>query len=242
MNANYQIIKNIKLNDQTFLIELKGPTKWLKPGRFCNILIPNKFLRRPMSVYDWNKDSFKIIYKVVGEGTKTLSKMQPQTKIDVLVDLGNSYQLKPYKKQLIVCGGTGIGSVFSLAKALTKKQIDVTIIIGFKTKSDVFQLDEWKKVCKKLIICTDDGSYGFCGNVVDAMRKYHLLDVYYYACGSINLMQAVYRASHHQGQLSLEARFGCGFGACMGCSIQTKNDPQRICKDGPIFHSKDLIW
>lgn len=242
MIRNYEVIKNAPLNESIFLIELKGPTKWLKPGKFINIAIPNKYLRRPMSVYDWNDTSLKVIYKVVGQGTKILSQAKPKDKLDVLIDLGNSYHLVKDKKQLIVCGGTGIGSVYQLAKQLKQKHIDVTIIIGFKTKAEVFELNEWKKVCQQLIVCTDDGSYGFCGNVVDAMKHYKLLDTYYYTCGSENLMKAVYHASHSNGQLSLEARFGCGFGACMGCSIKTKKGPQRICKDGPIFNSQDLLW
>ena len=239
---NYEIVKNTEINPTTYLIELKGPTNWIKPGKFLNITIPGKYLKRPMSIYDWNKSTLKVLYKIVGQGTQILSEMKPKEKLEILVDLGNYYIPFKDKNQLIVCGGCGMGSVYSLAKQLTKNKIDLTIVIGFKTKNDVFQLNEWKSICKQLIVCTDDGSYGFKGNVVDAIKKYHLENLHYYTCGSINLMKAVYKVCKNEGQLSLEARMGCGFGACMGCTIQTKNGPKRICKEGTIFSSQELIW
>ncbi len=242
MIYNYEILSNKKINDSTYLINLKGPTSWLQPGKFLNIKVPGKFLRRPMSVYDWDKNSLKVLYKVIGEGTKIISKMQPKDTLEILTDLGNHYIPFNENKQLIVCGGSGIGSVYALSKQLTKQGIDVTIVIGFKSKQDVFKLSEWKSACKKLIVCTDDGSYGFKGNVVEAIKTYKLDNLPYYTCGSINLMKAVFKACTNKGQLSLEARMGCGFGCCMGCSIQTKNGPKRVCREGPIFNSEELIW
>lgn len=240
--VNYEIVKNTEINSTTYLMELKGPTSWIKSGKFLNIGVPGKYLRRPMSIYDWNKNSLKVLYKVIGEGTKILSRMQPKQKLEILTDLGNYYVPFKDKKQLIVCGGCGMGSVYSLAKQLTKNKIDVIIVIGFKSKLDVFTFEEWKSVCKQLIVCTDDGSYGFKGNVVDAIKKYHLDNIPYYTCGSINLMKAVFKACKGEGQLSLEARMGCGFGACMGCSIETKHGPKRVCREGTIFSSKELLW
>lgn len=239
---NYEIVNNKPLNSNTYLMELKGPTSWIKPGKFLNIRVPSKFLRRPMSIYDWNSSTLKVLYRLVGSGTQILSTLKPKEKLEVLIDLGNSYEPSKEKKQLIVCGGCGIGSVYSLAKQLTKNKIDVSLVIGFKNKKDMFLLPEWKKVCKQLIVCTDDGSYGFKGNVVDAIKKHNLENLYYYTCGSENLMKAVFKCCSNEGQLSLEARMGCGFGCCMGCSIQTKNGPKRICKEGTIFNSKELLW
>lgn len=240
--VNYKVISNTKINSSTYMIELKGPTEWIQSGKFLNIQVPNKYLKRPMSVYDWNKSSLKVLYKLIGKGTKILSTIEPNQSLEILTDLGNTYTPSKNKKQLIVCGGCGMGSVYKLAKQLSSQHIDVTIIVGFKTKADVFVLNDWKKVCKNLIITTDDGSVGFKGTVVDAINKYKLNNLYYYTCGSINLMKAVYKCMKSEGQLSLEARMGCGFGACMGCTIETKHGPKRICADGPIFNSKELLW
>ncbi|MCF0227796.1 MAG: dihydroorotate dehydrogenase electron transfer subunit, partial [Malacoplasma sp.] len=147
--------------------------------------------------------------------------------------------IKKDKKQLVICGGSGICSIYALLKELKKKHVDTTCIVGFKTKKEVVLEKELKTLCNKLIVCTDDGTYGFKGNVVDAIKHYHLSELYYYCCGSTPLMRAVLKTCKH-GQLSLEARMGCGFGACMGCSIKTKHGNKRICKDGVIFNAEDL--
>ena len=236
---NYTVLENKKLNNNTFLLKLKGPTNWIKCGKFLNILIPNKLLRRPMSVFEWDKNSLTILYKVVGEGTLYLSTLKKNDKVDILIDLGNSYTIKKDKKQLVICGGSGICSVYALLKELNKNHVETTCVVGFKTKNEVVLEKEIKAACSKLIVCTDDGTYGFKGNIVDAVKHFKLNDLYFYCCGSTPLMRAVLNTCKN-GQLSLEARMGCGFGACMGCSIKTKQGVKRICKDGAIFEAKDL--
>mgnify|MGYP004443534241 FL=1 len=237
--VNYTVVENKKLNENTFLLTLKGPTDWIKCGKFLNILIPNKLLRRPMSVFSWNINTLTILYKVFGEGTKYLTTLNKNNKVNILIDLGNSYNIKKDKKQIVVCGGSGICSIYALLKELKNKHVETICVVGFKTKNEVVLEKELKALVNKLIICTDDGTYGFKGNVVDAINYYKLNNLYYYCCGNTPLMRAVLKACKN-GQLSLEARMGCGFGACMGCSIKTKQGNKRICKDGAIFEAKDL--
>lgn len=241
--VDYKIIKNSKIANKTYELILSGPTDWIKPGRFINLQIPNKYLKRPMSICEWDKSKLKIIYKVCGEGTKILTTIKPGNYLQCLIDLGNYYILnKTAKEQLVVGCGSGIGSVYSLLKELKNNKIKTTCILGFKTKSDVFYLDKIKKLVNKLIICTDDGSIGFKDNPIEVMKKYNLLNHYFYTCGPIEMMKNLAKTTKSNGQFSLEARMGCGYGCCMGCTILTKNGPRRICKEGPVFRSEQLLW
>jgi dihydroorotate dehydrogenase electron transfer subunit len=114
--------------------------------------------------------------------------------------------------------------------------------LGFATKNKVIRPSLIKNLKNNIHICTDDGSFGKKGNVVEIINKHNLNNLYYYTCGPTVMMKALFKNNPQGGQISLDARMGCGFGACMGCSIQTKNGPQRICRNGPVFYSKDLLW
>jgi dihydroorotate dehydrogenase electron transfer subunit len=199
-------------------------------------------LRRPLAVCEYDKNSITLIYLVVGKGTKILTTLPIGTKINVLVNLGNNYEIpKCEKKFLLVSGSVGFASTLPMAKYLKQHNKKFEMIVGFATKQDVCYVNEIKKICPHAHICTDDGTYGEKGNVVEVGKKNNLLSHYYFCCGSTNMMKAVFKNYKH-GQLSLECRMGCGFGACMGCSIKTKQGEKRICSEGPIFESKDLLW
>lgn len=236
-----EVVSNIKIANDTFLITFFGNSDWIKPGKFINIKIENKFLRRPMSIFKIDKNKFATVYKVIGDGTKILSQVQAKQKLDLLIDLGNNYSLVDNDDILIIAGGCGIGSIFDLIKEYKSRKINLHVVIGFKTKQDVFFYEEIKKLTNNVYYCTEDGSIGEKGNIIEIIRKYKLQNHYYYVCGSNNLLKAVYSCCK-QGQLSLECRMGCGYGVCMGCSIMTKNGSKRVCVEGPIFESKDLLW
>ncbi|MDR3163687.1 MAG: dihydroorotate dehydrogenase electron transfer subunit [Mycoplasmataceae bacterium] len=240
--VNCKVISNLQIANQTYELALQGPTSWLKPGKFVNLQIPGFFLRRPMSVCRNNNNTMFIIYRIVGNGTSQLATYHPGTFVNVIIDLGNSFTYdKNYGKPLIIAGGLGLGSVFNLATSFKKRKIAFDMICGFKTKDDVCYIKEVKAINPNAIFCTDDGSYGEKGNIVQIINNHDWTNRYYYLCGSTNMMKAVYR-NCQRGQLSLESRMGCGFGACMGCSIKTKKGEKRICKNGPIFFSEDLLW
>ena len=220
---------------------LGGDTRYITaPGQFINIRLEGKFLRRPISVCDYDDKSITIIYKIVGEGTEQLSKLESGEVLDVLTGLGNGYDITKSTKPLLIGGGVGVPPMYNLAKALLADGQKPTVVLGFNTKSEIFYEDEFKALGCNTFVTTVDGSYGIKGFVTDAMTD---LDYdYFYTCGPLPMFKAVYNATSTSGQFSFEERMGCGFGACMGCSCKTKYGNKRICKDGPVLVKEEIIW
>lgn len=238
---NYQIISNVALTNDVYKMVLEGDTRYITaPGQFINIRLEGKFLRRPISVCDYDDKSITIIYKVVGEGTEQLSKLESGEVLDVLTGLGNGYDITKSTKPLLIGGGVGVPPMYNLAKALIADGQKPTVVLGFNTKSEIFYEDEFKALGCNTLVTTVDGSYGIKGFVTDAMTD---LDYdYFYTCGPLPMFKAVYNSTSTSGQFSFEERMGCGFGACMGCSCKTKYGNKRICKDGPVLVKEEIIW
>ena len=117
----------------------------------------------------------------------------------------------------------------------------ITVVLGFNTKSEVFYEEEFRDLVHDVIVTTVDGSYGIKGYVTTPLDPAYYSD--YYACGPLPMLKAVRKVmAERRGQLSLEERMGCGFGACMGCSIKVKSGYKRVCKDGPVFSADELLW
>jgi len=241
---DYTVLENKQLTDSVYEMILEGDTSsFIKPGQFVNLQIPNLYLRRPISVCEYDDKTITITYKVVGSGTKKLSQMKPNEVINTLVGLGNGYELSIKEPAvLVIGGGVGIPPLVQLCKELRKMAKQVHVILGFNQKSEVFYEEKFIKLGCKVIVCTVDGSYGCKGMVDTVIMSNNLHDLPYFACGPLPMMKAIYKISTNEGQLSLEERMGCGFGACMGCSIETKVGPQRVCKEGPVFNSEVLLW
>ena len=210
-------------------------------GQFVNIKLDGFFLRRPISVCDSEDGILTLIYKVVGKGTEYMSTLTVGEKLDILTGLGNGYDLTASgSKPLLVGGGVGVPPLYKLAKNLIKEGKDVTVILGFNTKSEIFWKEEFELAGAKVIVATVDGSEGVRGFVTDAMKG---LDyTYFYSCGPEPMLKALYNASVTSGEMSFEERMGCGFGACMGCSCKTVTGNKRICKEGPVLKKEDIIW
>lgn len=238
---NYQILSNVALTNDVYKMVLDGDTRYITaPGQFINIRLEGKFLRRPISVCDYDDKSITIIYKVVGEGTEQLSKLESGEVLDVLTGLGNGYDITKSTKPLLIGGGVGVPPMYNLAKALLADGQKPTVVLGFNTKSEIFYEDEFKALGCNTLVTTADGSYGIKGFVTDAMTD---LDYdYFYTCGPLPMFKAVYNSTSTSGQFSFEERMGCGFGACMGCSCKTKYGNKRICKDGPVLVKEEIIW
>lgn len=236
----YKILSNTPLTDNVYKMVLEGDTTSIKgSGQFINISIPNLFLRRPISICDYDDTTITIIYKVVGKGTKVMSQMSDDT-IDCLVGLGNGYDTSLVKhKALVIGGGVGIPPLYHLTKQLISEGKEVEVILGFNTKEEIFLSDEFEQLGVKVNITTVDGSYGIQGFVTDAM---HTDYDYFFTCGPLPMFKAVYNTAKTSGQFSFEERMGCGFGACMGCSMKTNSGNKRVCKDGPVFTKEDIIW
>lgn len=238
-NVKLRIEKNDPVGSDIYLMRLTGDLSEIKnPGEFINISIPGYYLRRPISVCDYSCEYVDILYKVLGEGTKDLSTFKKGEYLDVLVGLGNGFVIKENIKPLLIGGGIGIAPIIGLAKAFNKIGIKPTIVYGARSKSDIVLIDRLKDL-STLYLCTDDGSLGFKGNVIDCIKNYQLEFDYYYACGPLKMLEFLTK-DYSNGCVSLEARMGCGFGACMGCSIETINGPKRVCKEGPIFEAFEV--
>lgn len=238
----FTIQSNRKIATDTFRLELIGDTSAiLRPGQFVDIQLPGFYLRRPLSVCDREAGKLTLIYKVVGQGTEFLSGII-SGKLDLLVGLGNGYDTKKSgANSLLVGGGAGVPPLYLLAKELIKEGKDVTVVLGFNRADEVFLLEEFRALGVKTLLATADGSVGIKGFVTDAMREAGEY-TYFYACGPEPMLKAVSETTPTSGQLSFEARMGCGFGACMGCSCETKYGIKRICKDGPVLEKEEVLW
>jgi len=238
----FEIIKNIPLNENVYLMRLKGDTSEItRPGQFVNIALEGLFLRRPISVNDVEGDELQIIYKVVGKGTEQMSKMIKGQKLDILTGLGNGYDMSlAGDKVLLIGGGVGVPPLYNLAKKLIASGKKVEVVLGFNTASEIFFEEEFKALGAKTYVTTVDGSYGIKGFVTNAIDNIDY--TYFYTCGPEPMLKAVYKATKTSGQFSFEERMGCGFGACMGCSCKTLYGNKRICKDGPVLVKEEIIW
>ena len=237
----FEITNNVALTKDVMKMTLKGDVSAItNAGQFINIKIDGLFLRRPISVYDRDENTVTIIYKVVGKGTKALSKMQG-CKLDVLTGLGNGYDLTlSGEKPVLIGGGVGVPPMYLLAKRLIEKGVYPTVILGFNTKEEIFCEKEFKELGLNVLVTTVDGSYGIKGYVTDALKNVEY--TYFYTCGPEPMLKAVYSASSTQGEMSFEERMGCGFGACMGCSCKTLTGNKRICKEGPVMKKEEILW
>ena len=237
----FEIIENVQLTKDVVKMVLAGDCSQITaPGQFVNIKLDGYFLRRPISVCDCEGDKLTILYKIVGKGTLTMSKMKVGEKLDILTGLGNGYDLAVVgDKPLLIGGGVGVPPMYMLAKQLVKLGKKVSLIMGFNTAEEIFYKDEFEKLGVKVTVCTVDGTAGVKGFVTDAMIEDY---TYFYTCGPEPMLKAVYNKSTTSGQFSFEERMGCGFGACMGCSCKTLYGNKRICKDGPVLVKEEIIW
>ncbi len=237
MNNIYVIEKNERIANKTYKMILSGDTsKIVKSGQFINILVEGFFLRRPISVCDFDDKTITIIYKVFGKGTEKLSEYKKGEKLDCLVGLGNGFEVTETKNTVLIGGGVGIPPLYNLAKKLDKP----TVVLGFREASDIFLVNEFKALGCKVIVCCEDGHGDFCGNVVEYLQ--HKQFTYYYACGPEKMLLSLVKNLEFPGKLSFEERMGCGFGACMGCSKLTKNGSVRVCVEGPVLESEVIIY
>ena len=237
----FEIIENKPLRADVMRLRLRGDCSAIqRAGQFVNIKIEGQFLRRPLSVCDVENDVLTVCYQIKGQGTEKLAAME-SGKLDLLTGLGNGFDKSlAGDKPLLIGGGMGFTPMYILAKelvALGKKPI---VILGFNTASEVIYADEFKALGADVIVATADGSIGVKGFVTDAMAE---LDYsYFYTCGPEAMFKAICDESKSSGECSFEARMGCGFGACMGCSCETLYGTKRICKDGPVLKKEEIRW
>ncbi|WP_418764996.1 dihydroorotate dehydrogenase electron transfer subunit [Mailhella sp.] len=238
----YTIVEHTPLTRDVYRMVLSGDTSAMTmPGQFMEISLPGFFLRRPISICDYDEKTVTIIYKVVGQGTDAMARMKKGETLDALTGLGHGFDVEESGDEpLLVGGGVGVPPLYNLAKTLLAAGRKPTVILGFNKADEIFYAREFEALGARVIVTTVDGSVGVKGFVTDALPERFS---YVYSCGPMPMLRALYRATQGSGgQFSLEERMGCGFGACMGCSVMTKEGGRRVCKDGPVFDKEVLEW
>ena len=237
----FTIRSNEALTDVVYKMVLEGDTSAITNcGQFVDLRLPEKYLRRPISVCDYDEETLTLIYKVVGSGTEIMASLPAGTKLDVLTGLGNGYDTSlSGDRPVLVGGGVGVPPMFNLCKKLVAEGKHPQVVLGFNMASEIFLAEEFKALGVDVHIATADGSVGTKGFVTDVIKN--LEYTYFYACGPMPMFKAMEACLTTSGQYSFEERMGCGFGACMGCTIQTKSGYKRVCKDGPVFFREEVF-
>jgi len=231
-----------------------------KPGQFVEVKVSSAddpLLRRPLGIHSVKGKSFDILCEIVGKGTELLSGKQPGGYLDIIGPLGNGFNLQlscAARSAVIVAGGMGVAPLVFLAEKLreaknSKSKMPISVLIGARTKKQVLCEKEFKALGCDVKIATDDGSAGFKGRVTGLLkyllRAAILKPQAIYGCGPKPMLKelaVICKKYRVPAQVSLEAHMSCGFGACLGCAVQTTSGFQRVCKEGPVFEAKEIMW
>ena len=228
-----------------------------KPGNFIEIRVNDDiepFLRRPISIYNMNKENgiLEFIFQIKGKGTTILAKRNEGELIDIVGPLGfGTFKYSSYENLAIIGGGIGVFPLYELAKSAKNENKNVNTYLGFRNKDLVVLEYEFNKVSNQLTITSDDGSYAQKGFAIDFLKK----DIEdgkidsIYACGPLPMLKAVRELALEKNipcQISLEEKMACGLGVCLGCAVKTAKSPKEapeywhVCKAGPVFQAKDV--
>lgn len=256
-----EIVKTEKVIDGIYHFTIKAPeiANVAKAGQFLEIQVSKTgevFLRRPISIYNINKEKGEVefIFQVKGKGTVLLSNCKVGDLVNILGPLGNgAFSVKKYDKVAIIGGGIGTYPLYELAKELKEKESSsVTMYMGFRNKGLVTLEKEFEEVTDNVVITTDDGSYkqkGFALDVLKENCKKEKPDIIF-ACGPLPMLKAVQAFANENDikcEMSLEEKMGCGIYACVGCNVRivTENPDEvkykYVCTNGPVFNSKEVI-
>ncbi len=238
----FTVKENTSLSPRMSRLRLLGDSSaMMRPGQFVSLALPGFFLRRPFSVCDWDASGFSIVYEQVGKGTAAMRSLTAGDRLDVLTGLGNGFSLeRAGHTPLLVGGGSGVSPMLGLARRLLARGVTPAVILGFSSREEVILREDFRLLGLCPTVTTVDGSFGIRGLVTDAMRGQEFS--FFYACGPEVMLRAVADGCEAEGQMSFDARMGCGFGVCMGCTRITRSGPKRVCKDGPVFDKEEILW
>ncbi|MCX5734332.1 MAG: dihydroorotate dehydrogenase electron transfer subunit [candidate division NC10 bacterium] len=235
------------------------------PGQFVMVrppLVTDPLLPRAFSIYRISQDGgtpvVEILYKILGKGTQCLSRMEPGREVEILGPLGNSFAIgSEVTTAVLAAGGIGVPPISALAAQIRNSQFairDLEVFLGGKTADDILCLKDFEAHGVSVHITTEDGSLGSRGLVTDLLGPFllgsRLSALIIFTCGPPGMLSAVARLAETCGvpcQTSVEANMACGFGACMGCAIEARSSGpgpayKLVCKDGPVFDSRELVW
>ena len=256
-----KILENTELSEDVFSmwIETGEMARTAKTGQFVSLYTRDgsRLLPRPISICEIDRENerLRLVYRIAGEGTREFAKLLPNVdSIEVVGSLGKGFPIdKTGNTVLLFGGGIGIPPLLEAAKALKANGKRAVVILGYRTK-DTFLVEDFKKYAE-VIIATDDGSLGCKGTVIDAANeikvaeKYGITDIF--SCGPMPMLRGVKEYGESRGiptYISLEERMACGIGVCLGCVCESKEvdhhsnvTNKRVCKDGPVFLSTEVI-
>ena len=254
-----KLIKKEELKKDIFKFSVKAKeiTDIAKPGNFIEIRISDQvepFLRRPISIYNIDRENgvLEFIFQVKGKGTEILSKREEGQDVDIIGPLGNgTFKFQDYKNIAVIGGGIGVFPLYELSKEAKEAGKNVNVYLGFRDKEFVVLENEFKKVCNKLILSTDNGTYGENGFAINFLKEDCRIKKpdCIFSCGPLPMLRAVKEFAIQNDipcQVSLEERMGCGIGVCVGCSVKTAKSPKDapeyygVCKLGPVFDAKEV--
>lgn len=251
-----KLIKKEELVSGIYKFSVEAPeiAKSAKPGQFLEIKVTKEgiepFLRRPISIFNLDKNIVEFIFQVKGRGTELLAKREVGENIDIMGPLGyGTFNIQEYENVFIIGGGIGVYPLYELAKQLQGKAKNINVYLGFRNRSLVTCEKDFENVSDKLVIATDDGSYkekGFAINYLKEDAKLKKPDIIF-ACGPLPMLRSVREYAIEENiscQISLEERMGCGIGACLGCAVKIISGKQEryghVCKEGPVFNATDV--
>lgn len=247
----YPIVKKEILARHIIDLTVSAPemAAMAQPGQFAHLKAEGLFLRRPISICEIDRDqgTLRFVFEIKGEGTRILGEKRVGDNLDVMGPLGHGFA-QPEGEIIVVGGGIGVPPMLETAKAYGQK---ATAIVGFRSANAVILTEDFQRQGNQVVLCTDDGTMGFHGFVTQALeqqlqaKKPALIC----ACGPHPMLKGVAGLAQQYGvdcQVSLEERMGCGVGACLVCACRTVKDGQEylshVCKDGPVFDSKDVLF
>jgi dihydroorotate dehydrogenase electron transfer subunit len=256
-----EIKENLPLNANHNLLSLVNldPMDEPGPGQFYMLQVNrglDPLLKRAFSLFRRTQECFQILYRIKGKGTALLREMKKGAVIEILGPLGNGFPLPlPEENPLIIAGGVGIASVFSLAEALPRR----AVIYGARVRDELFMAGNLGKILEQaggldsvhgVVLCTDDGSCGIKGTVADVLHDYLQEGrgsgrPVIYACGPhpmLKVIAGISSSRNIKAYVSLEEYMACGIGACLGCVTKTKRGYERVCKEGPVFDAAEIEW
>lgn len=247
MTANIIRQDNIATDIYSMVLSAAEIAEQAKPGQFIDLYSADgsRLLPRPISICELDRQAgtIRIVYRIVGKGTKEFSLLTSEHTVDILGPLGNGFTLEG-KKAILIGGGIGIPPMLELAKTL---DCEKSIVLGYRDEE--FLAEEFKAY-GEVYMSSDSGAIGVKGTVLDAIREYGITGDVIYACGPTPMLKALQSYALENGitaQLSLEERMACGVGACLGCVCKSKEIDEhsrvynkRVCKDGPVFYAGEV--
>lgn len=246
-----RVISNSEVLPNVYLMSVKAPeiAAIARPGQYVMVrcgegnVMP---LRRPLGIHRMSKDGISLLFTVVGRGTEWLSQRKGGEQVDLFGPLGNGFKVYPSSRDLLlVAGGVGVAPLLALAEYAKASGLKFKLVIGEKSAAKIYPKHLLPKGIKPFVT-TEDGSIGQKGMVTDLLPEFAPEADQIFVCGPLPMYKAMAKMGKKLGdkptQVLLETVMGCGVGACLGCSIETKRGRRLVCKDGPVFEFGDILW